>query len=93
MILGFLVLFGRLLELQIIKGGYYRALSEGNRVRRVPITAPRGNIIARGGEVLVGNKEVAKRVIFDPEKGYEKISETEGAPLEEIISEWEREYK
>ena len=93
MILGFLVLFGRLLELQIIKGGYYRALSEGNRVRRVPITAPRGNIIARGGEVLVGNKEVAKRVIFDPEKGYEKVSETEGAPLEEIISEWEREYK
>ena len=58
LILGFLILIGRLSELQIIKGGYFRSLAEGNRIRRVPIVAPRGRILARGGEVLVGNKKV-----------------------------------
>ena len=58
----FLVLLARLIELQVIKGNYFRNLSEGNRVRRVPIIAPRGNIIARGGEVLVGNKKVRKKI-------------------------------
>lgn len=93
LILGFLVLFARLIELQVIKGGYYRSLSEGNRIRRVPVTAPRGNIIARDGEILVGNKEVKKRVIFDPEKGYAKVDDVGGVPQEEIITEWERDYK
>ena len=93
LILGFLIIIGRLIELQVIKGGYYRSLSEGNRVRRVPITAPRGKIISRDGEILVGNKEVKKKVIFDPEKGYQKESDISDAKEEEIISEWERDYR
>ncbi len=93
LILGFVILIGRLIELQIIKGDYYRDLAEGNRIRRVPITAPRGTILARGGELLVGNKEVKKRVIFDPESGYEKTEEISDATEEEIITEWERDYK
>ncbi len=58
LLLVFLILFARLFELQIIRGDYFRGLSEGNRIRRIAITAPRGNILARGGEVLVGNKEL-----------------------------------
>ena len=54
LILGFLVLIGRLVELQIIKGDFYRNLSEGNRIERIKIIAPRGKILARGGEVLDG---------------------------------------
>ncbi len=54
----FLILFARLFELQLIRGDYFRGLSEGNRIRRIPILAPRGQILARGGEVLVGNKVV-----------------------------------
>ncbi|MGD0522994.1 MAG: penicillin-binding transpeptidase domain-containing protein [Candidatus Microgenomates bacterium] len=57
-ILGLTVLIGRVIELQIIKGDYYRNLAEGNRIKRVSIVAPRGEILARGGEVLVGNREV-----------------------------------
>lgn len=53
--LGFLLLVGRLFELQVIKGSYYRNLSSANRIRRVPITALRGKIYARGGEVLTGS--------------------------------------
>ena len=92
LILGFLVLFGRLFELQIIKGSYYRSLSEGNRIRRIPITAPRGRIIARNGEILAGNKEVQKRIIFDVLEGFEKVTDVSGANKEDIINEWERDY-
>ena len=86
-------MISRLTELQIIKGGYFRSLAEGNRIRRVSITAPRGEILARGGEVLVGNKEVKKKVVFDPEEGYEKLDDLKGASNDEIISEWVRDYK
>jgi len=55
LILGFLLLVGRTVELQVIKGSYYRTLSEENRIKRVPITAARGRILARGGEVMDGS--------------------------------------
>jgi penicillin-binding protein 2 len=92
LILGFLILLGRLTELQIIKGDYFRDLSEGNRIRRVPITAPRGRILARGGEILVDNIEVKRRVVFSPQKGYEKLDDIGQAADDEIITEYEREY-
>lgn len=91
-ILGVLILFARLIELQVIKGKYFRTLAEGNRIREVIIFAPRGEILARGGEVLVGNSEVLKRVVFDEDEGYEKLEDVEGASLDEVIGEWKREY-
>jgi len=92
LILGYFVLLGRLADLQLIRGKYYKVLAEGNRIRRVPIVAARGKILARGGELLVGNKKVEKRVIFDPAEGYVKSRELKGAVGEEIITEWERDY-
>ena len=65
LIVGFFILFAKLLEVQIIKGSYYRALSEENRIRHIPIPAPRGKILARGGEMLAGNLEVRKRIKFN----------------------------
>lgn len=55
LILGFLVLVSRLFDLQIIKGEYYRNLSEGNRIERIKIKAERGKILSRGGEYLNGS--------------------------------------
>lgn len=92
LILGFFVLLGRLVDLQLIKGKYYKVLAEGNRIRRVIIVAPRGKIYARGGEVIVGNKKIKKRVVFDSSEGYIKTSNLEGAAEEEVITEWERDY-
>lgn len=91
--LGFLVLLGRLIDLQIIKGAYFRSLAEENRIRRVPIVAARGKILARGGEVLVGNREVKRAVFFDPESGYKKLDDLTQASEDEIITEWIRDYK
>lgn len=62
LVLGILVLFAKLFEIQIIKGGYFRSLANENRVKRIPISAPRGRILARGGEVLVGNIQTKKEV-------------------------------
>ncbi|MFH1097187.1 MAG: penicillin-binding protein 2 [Candidatus Desantisbacteria bacterium] len=51
-----LILFGilmlRLTYLQIIKGGYFRNISENNRIRLIPIAASRGMIFDRNGEIL-----------------------------------------
>ena len=92
LLLSIVVLLGRLAELQVIKGAYYRELAEGNRIRRVPISAPRGSIYARGGETLVSNGELKKEVGFDPIEGYEKIPATDQTPVDEVIIEWARKY-
>lgn len=51
----FLVLAGRLFQLQILKGGYYRELSSRNHIRSVITQAPRGVITDRNGTVLADN--------------------------------------
>jgi len=72
LILGFVVLLSRLSELQLIKGRYYQTLAEDNRINRVPINAPRGRILARGGEELASNIFTTKTIEFDPVNGYIK---------------------
>lgn len=92
LILTFLILFARLADLQIIKGEYFKNLAEGNRIREVPIKAPRGKILARGGETLVGSRDIKKRVIFDPQEGYDKTTDIKDVTEEELITEPIREY-
>ncbi len=55
MILTMVFLLGRMVELQVVKGGLYRAQSEGNRIRTVTTPAPRGAILDRQGIVLADN--------------------------------------
>ncbi len=50
-----IVLFLRLFQLTIVKGNYYRTLSEQNRLREINIEAPRGNIIDRKGFAIAQN--------------------------------------
>jgi len=42
--------------IQIVRGDYYYALSENNRIRSVRITAPRGYVLDRHGRVLVDSE-------------------------------------
>lgn len=93
LILGFFALFGRLIELQLIKGEYFRSLSDGNRVRTVVIPARRGRILSKDGEVLVGNIPQKKKIVFNPEKGYQTENSDEKTPESETITEWMRDYK
>ena len=50
-----MILF-RLWYLQVLSGDRYLAEAQGNRVREVTVQAPRGEILDRDGEVLVGNR-------------------------------------
>jgi penicillin-binding protein 2 len=42
-------------SVQVVRGAYYRELAENNRLRAVPIKAPRGLIYDRNGRILVEN--------------------------------------
>lgn len=50
-----LVLFAGLWRLQVLGADNYRLLAEANRVRKVPILAPRGRLFDREGRLLVDN--------------------------------------
>src|SRR5579883_1275241 len=52
----FLVLVSGLWRLQVMGSGHYESLAEQNRVRRVPILAPRGRILDREGRLIVDNR-------------------------------------
>jgi penicillin-binding protein 2 len=56
MILGiFLMLAYGLWKLQVMESGYYASAAEKNRIRNVPILAPRGKILDREGRIIVDN--------------------------------------
>ncbi len=96
LIISFLILVGRLFELQIIFGEKSRALAEGNRIKKEIIPAPRGIIYDRNGKELVRNipiyrvKEFNSRVHSEErederegeEKSYREISREEALKME-----------
>jgi penicillin-binding protein 2 len=51
----FLVLAYGLWKLQVMESGYYSSAAEKNRVRNVPVLAPRGKILDRQGRTIVDN--------------------------------------
>ena len=51
----FLMLAFGLWRLQVARSDYYNTLAEQNRVKQVPILAPRGKILDREGRIIVDN--------------------------------------
>ena len=66
-VLFFIFLGIRLFHLTIVKGDYYRRLSDENRIRRIVIEPKRGDIIDRDGEVI------ATTIIGDAEEDEDRI--------------------
>lgn len=68
------VLFLRLFQLTIVKGNYYRTLSEQNRLREINIEAPRGDIIDRKGFIVAQslppniNSEINQELLKNDQK-------------------------
>ncbi|HEY0321461.1 MAG TPA: penicillin-binding protein 2 [Pyrinomonadaceae bacterium] len=52
------VLAVRLYVLQMMKGAYYAERAENQRIRLLPITAPRGVIFDRNGKILVDSRPI-----------------------------------
>lgn len=55
-VLVFVLLVGRLAYLQVAQGTYYGRLADGNRIRLIPIMAPRGIFYDRNGVQMVSNR-------------------------------------
>ena len=51
----FLILAFGLWRLQVGRSDYYSSLAEQNRIKQVPILAPRGKILDREGRIIVDN--------------------------------------
>src|ERR1700751_829518 len=51
----FMILAYGLWRLQVMQSDFYAQLAEKNRIRNVPILAPRGKILDRQGRVIVDN--------------------------------------
>lgn len=84
------VLSGRLWQLQVVHGERYERLADGNRLRRIPIPAPRGNIYDALGRPLVGNR-LAFTVSVVPgglrerkDEVVQRLSELLGVPVEDV---------
>jgi len=60
----FVVLFGRLWQLQVLQYGSYKKLSQENTTRTIPALAPRGIIYDRTGKVIVANRAIFSVYIF-----------------------------
>ena len=50
-----IILFAGLYRLQVLGASNYRTLAEANRVRKIPMLAPRGRLFDREGRLLVDN--------------------------------------
>ncbi len=92
LILMFLALIGKSFEVQVIKGSYYRTLSEENRIRHIPIPAPRGKILAKNGEALADNTAIKKTVMFEGGGNVKFSDDLTNANPEEIITDYKRIY-
>src|SRR5687767_677812 len=70
----FVLLFARLWFLQVMAGERYVNLAEGNAVRALSITAPRGQILDRNGKTIVRNR-FAMVVSVQPNEMGERVDE------------------
>jgi len=64
------LLGARLYYLQVVKGDYYSERAENQRIRLIPIPAPRGAIFDRNGKILVDSRPTFNVVLSnEPIKG------------------------
>src|SRR6202795_4554777 len=76
-------------KLQIIDAEKYASMAERNRVRSIPVIAPRGRMLDRDGRVLVDNRPSFSVLLLrdDPvlvDKNLPGISEGLGIPIEDF---------
>lgn len=64
---GFCILSARLWILQVVQGQRWQRLAENNRLRKIPLEAPRGTVRDINGEVLLDNRPAFQLLIFPEE--------------------------
>ncbi len=59
----------RLWWLEVVQGPRWRAAAENNRLRRLPLEAPRGTVTDLHGEVVLDNRPTYQLLVFPEEMG------------------------
>ncbi len=72
-------LIGRLWQIQMVAGEKYRLLADQNRLRDMDVTAPRGVIYDRNGEILARNRPSFSVVVVPGDLPEDADDEAEGA--------------
>jgi penicillin-binding protein 2 len=85
----FSILLGRLWFLQILMGTELSAQAESNRIRAIPLNAPRGIIYDRNGKILVQNRpglviSVIPSVVEKEPAVLKRLTSILGMPLADI---------
>jgi penicillin-binding protein 2 len=83
------ILIGGLWRLQVLNAESFRSLAEANRIRKVPILAPRGRLFDREGRLLVDNYPsvscyLLREQVKDLEADLPLISQGLHIPIEQI---------
>lgn len=91
-VLIFAVLTGRLGYLQITEGERYEKMATENRIRLLPLAAPRGDILDRNGRTLVTSRlapviSVVPMDMDDPDAVLARLSEVLGYDVRQTVSE------
>ena len=94
---GFLVLIGRAMSLQLMQGNDYRGLAEGNRLRVKTVAAARGLMYDRYGRLLADNVPALSLALVpydlprdstEQERIIREMSESLNVPADTISSFW-----
>jgi penicillin-binding protein 2 len=63
----FLAMLARLWVLQVVQSDRWRAAAENNRLRRIPLEAPRGTVTDTHGEIILDNRPTYQLLLFPEE--------------------------
>ena len=94
----FLILLSRLWYLQVIKGDYYKERAEQNRLAKVYITAPRGEILDRNGVVMATNRtaysiSIVPKDVKDKDRTLALLAKLTGMELTELKKKYDEHTK
>ena len=75
----------RLYYLQLVRGQYYAELAQNQRIRLLPIPAPRGDILANDGKTALANSSPIYNVILSREDLRDRELNSLAKPLAEAL--------
>jgi penicillin-binding protein 2 len=76
----------RLYYLQLVRGQYYAELAQNQRIRLLPIPAPRGDILANDGKTALANSSPIYNVILSREDLRDRELNSLAKPLAEALA-------
>jgi penicillin-binding protein 2 len=85
----------RLWVLQVMQGARWRIAAENNRLRRLPLEAPRGRVTDVHGAIILDNRPTYQLLVFpeemrDPARTAQFLTQIEIAPPEEVRARLEK---